>query len=85
MPEYRDCQIMCNLEPTIMAEVQVVLREEDITASNYVRALVIKDLTARNLLTTEKLVAMATTDSTKQMKRRIERITGTGAQASAAS
>lgn len=82
MPEYRDCQLMCNLEATIMAEVQRVCRAEDVSASNYVRALIIKDLTARGLLTAEKLVLMATTDSAKQMRRRIAAATATGNAAS---
>lgn len=85
MPEYRDCQIMCNLEPTLMAEVQRVLRTEDISASNYTRALIIKDLQERGLLTAEKLVTMATTDSAKQMQRRIREITAKGQSNGAAS
>lgn len=72
MPEFRDCQVLANIEPTIMAEVAVVLNEDKQTASNYVRSLIIHDLQARGLLTAEKLVKMMTTDSINQMKRRIE-------------
>lgn len=71
MPEYRDCQVLTNIEATVAAEVNRVTQAEKITASNYVRSLIIRDLTERGLLTADKLVRMTTTDSIKQMQDRI--------------
>jgi hypothetical protein len=58
MPEVKDRQVMTNLEPTFYEIMQKVLIKEDMSASSYLRSLVIKDLQRRGLVTEDVLASV---------------------------
>jgi len=51
-------QLMVNVEPTLYDMILQVIGQEDISASAYLRSLVVKDLMERQLLTQEKLCSL---------------------------
>ena len=65
MAETRDCQIMVNIEPTFMALVRRVQDLLSMSASSYVRRLIIRDLQDRGLLTVDSLVSATTISDTE--------------------
>lgn len=56
MSEPRDRQIVCNIEATIFDVAQLVSAKDGVSASTYVRNLIIKDLLARGMLS-ERVLA----------------------------
>lgn len=75
MPEKRHCRITANIETTFAMLIEnKICRDEGITQSEYLRQLVVRDLNARNLLTQELLLRMATTDSIEQLEAHVEKM-----------
>lgn len=75
MPERRTCRFTVNIETTFALIIEnKVCRDLKLNASEYIRQLIIRDLNARNLLTQELLLRMATTDSVEQLEEEVERM-----------
>lgn len=55
MPEIRDRQIMVSIEPTFYEAMQDLIRKDNITASGYVRTLIIRDLLSKGIITKNTL------------------------------
>ncbi len=59
MAEVRSCQANVNLEPTILE----IVRKNFPSTSDYIRTLIVEDLTKRQLLTAKELLKMMLGDS----------------------
>ena len=58
MGETKSKQYMVNIEQTLNLLLQRVLNEENISASAYFRALLIKDLVERDMLSEDLMLAI---------------------------
>lgn len=58
MPETKRAAIMVNIEPTIHRIILDIISREGVSASAYLRRLVIKDLKARGVLPDSLLASM---------------------------
>lgn len=60
MAESRSSQLVINVEPTVHKALQLAMMAEGLTASTYIRRVLIKHLQDQGLLTTEMLAEMVT-------------------------
>ena len=59
MAERRSVNQLVSIEPTVFQALQLAMANESLTASSYMRRLLIQDLKEKGLLTTEMLANMA--------------------------
>ena len=59
MAEVRDKRIMVSVEQVIYDKLVMIVTKEDTSASTYARALIVKDLIDRGLLTNSDIVDLA--------------------------
>lgn len=58
MAEKRTSQVYTNIEPSINALLTKALIQSDMSASTYLRKLIIDDLVAKSLLATDELLTI---------------------------
>jgi len=59
MAQRREIQVMVSMEMTVSQALQVAIQKDEISASSYLRSLLIEDLQKRGLLTDSMLAQMA--------------------------
>lgn len=72
MSEGRDIRLTTSIEPTIAALIRRLEKQLNVSASTYIRGAIIRDLHARDLLTSELMVRMASM-STREFQSLVTR------------